>query len=43
VKIFKNDMRLDMIEAARMAKVDYTVQILYNDHLQPTHIWAATS
>lgn len=39
VKIFKNDMRLDMIEAARMAKVDYTVQILYNDHLQPTRIW----
>jgi nickel-dependent lactate racemase len=40
VKIFKNDMRLDMIEAARMAKVDYTVQILYNDRLRPTHIWA---
>ena len=34
VKIFKNDMRLDMIEAARMAKVDYTIQILYNDRLQ---------
>ena len=40
VRIFKNDMRLDMIEAARMAKVDYTVQILYNDRLQPTGIWA---
>ena len=40
VKIFKNDMRLDMIEAARMAKVDYTVQILYNDRLRPTRIWA---
>ena len=40
VKIFKNDMRLDMIEAARMAKVDYTVQILYNDRLRPTGIWA---
>jgi lactate racemase len=39
VKIFKNDMRLDMIEAARMAKVDYTVQILYNDRLRPTQIW----
>jgi len=39
VKIFKNDMRLDMIEAARMAKVDYTLQILYNDRLQPTHVW----
>jgi nickel-dependent lactate racemase len=40
VKIFRNDMRLDMIEAARMAKVDYTVQILYNDRLRPTRIWA---
>jgi len=40
VKIFKNDMRLDMIEAARMAKVDYTIQILYNDRLRPTRIWA---
>jgi nickel-dependent lactate racemase len=40
VKIFKNDMRLDMIEAARMAKVDYTVQIMYNDRLRPTGIWA---
>jgi lactate racemase len=40
VKIFKNDMRLDMIEAAKMANVDYTVQIMYNDRLRPTHIWA---
>jgi nickel-dependent lactate racemase len=38
-RIFKNDMRLDMIEAARMAKVDYTLQILYNDRLRPTRIW----
>ena len=40
VKIFKNDMRQDMIEAARMAKVDYAVQILYNDRLRPIRIWA---
>ena len=40
VKIFKNDMRQDMIEAARMANVDYTVQIMYNDRLRPTRIWA---
>ncbi|MDQ2776920.1 MAG: lactate racemase domain-containing protein [Acidobacteriota bacterium] len=40
VRIFKNDMRLDMIEAAKMAKVDYTVQIMYNSRLKPTHIWA---
>jgi nickel-dependent lactate racemase len=39
VRIFKNDMRLDMIEAARMAKVDYTLQIMYNHHLQPTNIF----
>ena len=39
-KVFKNDMRLDMIEAAKMANVDYTVQIMYNDRLRPTHIWA---
>jgi Lactate racemase N-terminal domain len=40
VKIFKNDMRQDMIEAAKMANVDYTLQILYNDRLGPTRIWA---
>jgi nickel-dependent lactate racemase len=40
VKIFKNDMRLDMIEAAKMANVDYTIQIMYNDRLKPTRIWA---
>ncbi len=40
VKVFKNDMRQDMIEAARMANVDYTLQIMYNDRLRPTHIWA---
>jgi len=38
-RVFKNDMRLDMIEAARMANVDYTVQIMYNDRLRPTQIW----
>ncbi len=29
-KIFKNECRLDMVEAARLAKVDFSVQILYN-------------
>jgi nickel-dependent lactate racemase len=38
VKIFKNDMRSDMIEAAKMANVNYTVQIMYDDRLRPTHI-----
>lgn len=35
VRIFKNEMRLDMIEAARMAKVDFSVQLLYNQKLRP--------
>ncbi len=39
-RVFKNDMRLDMEEAARMAKVDYTLQILYNHRLLPTYIRA---
>ena len=30
VKVFKNDMRLDMIEAARLAKVDFSLQLVYN-------------
>lgn len=33
-------MRQDMIEAARLAKVDYTIQILYTDRLKPVRIWA---
>ena len=40
VKIFKNEMRLDMIEAARMAKVDFSVQIMYNQKLRPTYIFS---
>jgi hypothetical protein len=40
VRVFKDDMWLDMIEAARMAKVDYTLQILYNHRLRPTGIRA---
>ena len=35
VKIFTNPMRKDMIEAARLAKVDFTVQLLYNQKLKP--------
>jgi len=40
VKIFKNDMRQDMIEAARMAKVDFSVQTMYDEKLRPTHVFA---
>jgi hypothetical protein len=40
VRIFKNEMRLDMIEAARMAKVDFTAQVIYNQKLRPTAVFA---
>lgn len=39
-RIFKNEIRLDMVEAARMAKVDFTVQIVYNQKLRPTHVFS---
>ena len=40
VRVFKNEMRLDIIEAACMAKVDVSVQILYNHKLQATHVFS---
>ena len=40
VRIFKNEMRLDMIEAARMVEVGFTVQIIYNQKLRPTHVFS---
>jgi nickel-dependent lactate racemase len=40
VRIFKNEMRLDMIEAAKMAKVDFTVQVIYNQKLRPTAVFS---
>ena len=40
VRIFKNEMRLDIIEAARMAKVDFSVQTMYDHKLRPTHVFA---
>jgi lactate racemase len=40
VRIFKNEMRLDMIEAARMAKVDFTVQLMYNQKLKPIRVFS---
>ena len=40
VKIFKNEMRLDLIEAARFARVDFTVQLLYNQKLQPLRAYS---
>ena len=38
VKIFNNDFRANMIEAARLAKVDFSVQVVYNSKLKPTHV-----
>jgi nickel-dependent lactate racemase len=40
VRIFKNEMRLDIIEAAKMAKVDFSVQTMYDQKLRPTHVFA---
>ena len=40
VRVFKNEMRLDLIEAARMAKVDFSVQTMYDHKLRPTHVFA---
>ena len=40
ISMFKNEVRLDMDEAARLANVDFSVQVLYNGKRQPTHIYA---
>jgi nickel-dependent lactate racemase len=40
VRVFQNEMRKDMIEAARMARVDFSVQILYNHKLRATHVFS---
>jgi nickel-dependent lactate racemase len=39
-KVFENDVRQDMEEAARLAKVDFSVQIIYNERRQPVEIFA---
>lgn len=39
-RIFKNDVRLDMNEAARLAKVDYSVQIVCNDRREICRVLA---
>jgi nickel-dependent lactate racemase len=40
VRVFKNEMRLDIIEAARMAKVDFSVQTMYDQKQRVTHVFA---
>ncbi|HUW93924.1 MAG TPA: lactate racemase domain-containing protein [Bacteroidales bacterium] len=39
-KVFNNDIRLDMEEAARLADVNFSVQIVYNEHRKPIDIFA---
>jgi len=39
-KIFHNDVRADMIEAARMANVNFSVQIVMNQKRQPLGVYA---
>jgi hypothetical protein len=38
--VFKNEMRLDMVEAARMAKVDFSVQLMYDQKLRPIGVFS---
>jgi nickel-dependent lactate racemase len=40
VRVFKNEMRLDMNEAARMANVDFSVQLMYNQKLRPIGVFS---
>lgn len=39
-KVFSNDVRQDMEEAARLAQVDFSVQIVYNERREPVEIFA---
>jgi nickel-dependent lactate racemase len=39
-KVFENEMRKDMEEAARLAQVDFSVQIVYNERREPAEIFA---
>lgn len=39
-KVFNNDIRQDMEEAARLADVNFSVQIIYNEHRKPVDILA---
>jgi nickel-dependent lactate racemase len=42
-KIFKNEVRLDMEEAAELAAVDFTAQIVYNGKRKPVGVFAGAS
>ena len=40
MKIFHNECRLDMVDAARLARVDFSVQILYNGRRKVIGLYA---
>lgn len=40
VRVFRNEMRLDMVEAARLAGVDFSVQIMYDQKLRPIRVFS---
>jgi nickel-dependent lactate racemase len=40
ISMFKNEVRRDMDEAARLANVDFSIQVLYNGKRQITHVFA---
>jgi hypothetical protein len=40
VVTFTNELRHDMIEAARLAQVDFTVQVVYNQKAQPVAVFS---
>jgi nickel-dependent lactate racemase len=39
-KVFHNEVRQDMIEAARMANVNFSVQMVINQHRQPVGVYS---
>jgi nickel-dependent lactate racemase len=39
-KVFKNDQRKDMIEAARLSKLDFSVNVVYNGKMKPIGVFA---
>jgi nickel-dependent lactate racemase len=39
-RVFENDVRRDMEEAARLAQVQFSVQIVYNERREPVEIFA---
>ncbi len=39
-KVFESDVRKDMEQAARLAQVQFSVQIVYNERREPTEIFA---